>query len=307
MKRKTRKFASGGDIITGLGAVLVGKALYDKYKEGKGKDDEDSDYAKKVREFRGSKRDTTEAAPEPAKNEEKVETKREPSAGEKRAMAASQGRPELIPEGTTDADKATMYSDNYPVAKSAPVAKKVAPKKVEPKKVEPKKVGPKKDNVAPAFKGEGMAGTDTRGGSAPKSVVFKKDDTDKKVTPVKTATINKVLKAPASDLSVPKALDLKGTNKTVYGTDTTSVFQKKAAQERADKEAKAKKEAEAEKRRRNRPSSEEMMTQSLGGGFKRGGTVKKYASGGSVKTAKPTMRSASSRADGIAIRGKTRA
>ena len=49
--------------------------------------------------------------------------------------------------------------------------------------------------------------------------------------------------------------------------------------------------------------------------FKRGGKVKKMASGGSarassmgkVKTSKPTMRSASSRADGIAIRGKTRA
>jgi hypothetical protein len=50
-------------------------------------------------------------------------------------------------------------------------------------------------------------------------------------------------------------------------------------------------------------------------GKKAGGAVKKYANGGSVmaskmgsvKTAKPSMRSASSRADGIAIRGKTRA
>jgi hypothetical protein len=84
--------------------------------------------------------------------------------------------------------------------------------------------------------------------------------------------------------------------------------------EMADK-GKAREEAEAEKKRRSRPSSEEMMTQSLGGGFKRGGAIKKYAAGGaikaskmgSVKTAKPSMRSASSRADGIAIRGKTRA
>jgi hypothetical protein len=50
-------------------------------------------------------------------------------------------------------------------------------------------------------------------------------------------------------------------------------------------------------------------------GLKRGGAVKKYAAGGaikaskmgSVKTAKPSMGSASKRADGIAIRGKTRA
>jgi hypothetical protein len=53
----------------------------------------------------------------------------------------------------------------------------------------------------------------------------------------------------------------------------------------------------------------------LGIGKKKGGEVKKYAKGGaikaskmgSVKTAKPSMRSASSRADGIAQRGKTRA
>jgi hypothetical protein len=49
-------------------------------------------------------------------------------------------------------------------------------------------------------------------------------------------------------------------------------------------------------------------------GLKRGGAVKKYAAGGSVKTsgmgsvktAKPSMGSASKRADGIAQRGKTR-
>ena len=54
-----------------------------------------------------------------------------------------------------------------------------------------------------------------------------------------------------------------------------------------------------------------------GVGMKKGGAVKakafakggavKATSMGSVKTAKPTMRSASSRGDGIAIRGKTRA
>jgi hypothetical protein len=42
------------------------------------------------------------------------------------------------------------------------------------------------------------------------------------------------------------------------------------------------------------------------GGMKKGGAIK-ASKMGSVKTAKPTMRSASSRADGIAIRGKTRA
>jgi HD superfamily phosphodiesterase len=122
VKKKVRKFASGGDILTAAGAVLLGKHLYDKYKEGKGKSDEDSDYARKVREFNKKEAEATA-----------VESKAEPktvSAGEKRAMAASKGRPELIPE---DADEATMRSDKYPSRKPvvtttpkkpAPAAKK---------------------------------------------------------------------------------------------------------------------------------------------------------------------------------------
>jgi hypothetical protein len=135
MKKKVRKFASGGDIITGLGAVLLGKHLYDKYKEGKGKSDEDSDYARKAKEFRESKKEAEAAAVE-----SKAEPKEEPktvSAGEKRAMAASKGRPELIPEDDSGkADEATMRSDNYPSRKpvvtttpkkAAPAAKKAPP------------------------------------------------------------------------------------------------------------------------------------------------------------------------------------
>ena len=94
------------------------------------------------------------------------------------------------------------------------------------------------------------------------------------------------------DMSVPKGIDLKGTNKTVYGTDTTSVFQKRAAQDRAEAEAKAKKKAKdaaQAKEFRDRPLQP----------LRKGGAVKKYAAGGSVS-------SASKRADGIAIRGKTR-
>jgi len=61
--------------------------------------------------------------------------------------------------------------------------------------------------------------------------------------------------------------------------------------------------------------SERFHAQAASGrGIKNGGAVKKYASGGSVKasgmgsvkTAKPSMGSASKRADGIAQRGKTR-
>jgi hypothetical protein len=66
---------------------------------------------------------------------------------------------------------------------------------------------------------------------------------------------------------------------------------------------------EVERRRKEEKAAKQ------GYGIKKGGMVKKYANGGSVmaskmgsvKTAKPSMRSASSRADGIAQRGKTRA
>jgi hypothetical protein len=84
------------------------------------------------------------------------------------------------------------------------------------------------------------------------------------------------------------------------------------ARKKAQAEADAKK-AKAEKARERAHSIN--TERSVNFGMKKGGAVKKYAAGGAikaskmgaVKTAKPTMRSASSRADGIAIRGKTRA
>jgi len=65
---------------------------------------------------------------------------------------------------------------------------------------------------------------------------------------------------------------------------------------------------EVERRRKEEKATKQ------GYGIKNGGAVKKYAAGGSVKasgmgsvkTAKPSMGSASKRADGIAQRGKTR-
>ncbi len=272
MKKKVRKFASGGDILTGVGAVLLGKHLYDKYKEGKGKSDEDSEYSRKVKEFRDKKEAEATA----------VESKAEPktvSAGEKRAMAASQGRPELIPEG---ADEAVMRSDNY--ASRKPVVT-TTPKKPAPAA---KKATPAAKKAEPAAKSE-----------APKSVAFKPaEDSKKAESPVKLGSPGSYKFDSKPDLSTPKGFDLKGTNKTAYGTDTTSVFQKKAAQERAEAEEKAKKKAKEQANIRS-GESERMMRDSLGSGFKRGGAVKKYASGGSVS-------SASKRADGIAQRGKTR-
>jgi hypothetical protein len=113
MKKKVRKFASGGDILTAAGAVLLGKHLYDKYKGGGDEKEPEAvggagRRARTVEEQIGRKADES----------------KEPSAAEKRAMAASKGRPELIPEG---ADEAVMRSDNYPTPKPKPAVKKAKP------------------------------------------------------------------------------------------------------------------------------------------------------------------------------------
>ena len=173
-------------------------------------------------------------------------------------------------------------------------------KKVESKKTSPDAGFTKKDNRT--TKDAGFTKKDNRTTKdegftkkeRPKSVVFKsnvfeeeKEQDAPVVRKVVKETVAKESKK-AADTTVPKAFDMKSGNKTIYGTTTTDVF--KQNEERKRKAA-ADKAAEAEKKRRSRPSSEEMMSQSLGAGYKRGGSV----------------RSASARADGCAIRGKTRA
>ena len=78
--------------------------------------------------------------------------------------------------------------------------------------------------------------------------------------------------------------------------ETLASMKRQAAQEKADR-----KQAEEQK------AGEKEVRDNMGRiGFKKGGSIK-ASKMGAVKVAKPTMRSASSRADGIAIRGKTRA
>lgn len=233
MKKKTRKFASGGDILTGLGAGMLGYALYKKLK-GEGKD-EDSEYARKAKEFRDSK-----------KNVEAVtETKEEPktvSAGEKRAMAASKGRPELIPEG---ADEAVMRSDNYPTPKPKPTPKKVAPKAEKPTS--------------------------------------------------QTFPLTKPTTAPKSD----SKLELSKPGETKTSTSGIGPKNTFLTKERMDKAQDSMRRYREEQKKKQR-GVDEIQYDTMGNPvMRKGGAVKKYASGGSVS-------SASKRADGIAQRGKTR-
>jgi hypothetical protein len=162
----------------------------------------------------------------------------EPSAEVKRAMAASKGRSDLIPEGATDADKATMYGDT--------VAKRVMP-------------AAKKPAAKPVAKSatEGFGKVTQLG-----------EDSDQ-----------------AKAMRESRKQRLGATYAKQY-----SAYQNAPAG--ADKEALKK-------------SMEQAKRDYEGAPLKKGGAVK-ASKMGTVKQAKPSMGSASKRADGIAQRGKTR-
>ena len=270
MKKKVRKFSSGGDLLTAIGAGLAGYGAYKYFTKDKDKDKDE----KEPEAVGGAGRRARTI-------EEQTGRKAEPKAESREEYLEKHG---AKPLKETDTRANPYYKEDEPAPKKSVVT--TTPKKAASTASAAKKTTP----AASAAKSE-----------APKSVVFKPaEDSKKAESPVSKKAESPVkLGSPGSykfdskpDLSTPKGFDLKGTNKTVYGTDTTSVFQKKAARERAEAEEKAKKKARDEaqaKEFRDRPLQP----------MKKGGAVKKYASGGSVS-------SASKRADGIAIRGKTR-
>jgi hypothetical protein len=247
MKKKVKKFGRGGDIMTGLGAGLLGYALYKKLKGEGGEDKEEkgsvptdkSDYSGKNRSTLGDEKKVDEAA-------------------RKRAEAVSKGRPELIPEG---ADEAVMRSDNYPTPKPKPAVKKPTAATTPAKK----------------------ASTASESSNTTPSTYY--------TPPPKKPTVSssgiKGTQSVGETLGMIKPGEAKGTQtlgERIKGTiDSAGKSVVRTPQQRM---ADAAREVEA---RRKRESE----------GMRKGGAVKKYASGGSVK-------SASARADGIAQRGKTR-
>lgn len=280
MKKKVRKFASGGDIITGLGAVLVGKALYDKYKEGKG-ESKDDDYTRRVKEF-GRKGDFPEAkkeekaAPESNVAADKDEVR---DAARERALKQSKDpKSNLVPEG---ADKSALYESDKALVRTdgkgtKPAVNKPKPR-LTPKAQADKSVNKNSSSFAPTSKDVTTSlkernavtlekGTGTRG----------KDKGFGKATQL------------SSDSDAAKAM--RESRAKRLGTNYNAQFKAlQTAPEGPGKEALKKSVAKAK-------TDYEAATS----GMKKGGAVKKYASGGSVS-------SASKRADGIAIRGKTRA
>lgn len=179
-------------------------------------------------------------------------------------------------------------------------------KKVESKKTSPDEGFTKKDTRT--TKDAGFTKKDTKTTKdegfkkeRPKSVVFKSDvfeEEKEQAAPVVSKVVKETVakeSKKAADTTVPKAFDLKSGNRTVYGTNTTDVFKQNEERKRkaaADKEAKKAKSDE---------ENREFRSRSLSPALRKGGTVKKMASGGMARS------SASKRADGCAIRGKTRA
>jgi hypothetical protein len=318
MKKKVRKFGSGGDILTALGAGLAGYGAYKYLTKDKG-ESKDDDYTRRVKEF-GRKGDFPDAKKEEKADAKKAEAKVADDRDEARERALKQSKDpksNLVPEG---ADKDALYESDKALVRTDRKGASVKKKNDKSSQDRRQSQSGKTSKALQTYNSITAPNSEDKGGTN-KSVVFK--PASDAASTAKDKDKQAVIKAADSTTStaLPKAIDTKGTNKTVYGTDTTSVFQKRAAEQRAEQEAKAKKEKEAAGKKDSVPkntfltkersdAAQQSMKKgfemglfergNLGIGKKNGGTVKKYASGGSVS-------SASKRADGCAIRGKTRA
>jgi hypothetical protein len=195
----------------------------------------------------------------------------EPSAEVKRAMAASKGRPELVPEG---ADEAAMRSD----------------------------VGAKRAMPAPKR-------TTSGGGAKPAA---KTEDKPASVgmtgIPISSGTAKPNDERP----SKPYPKGVKGTTTDPYQRPSLNLGLNERAQagksfrERLAAEGKERMAAEEKAKAARRKGVADTEYDAMGNPImKRGGAVK-ASKMGTVKQAKPSMGSASKRADGIAQRGKTR-
>ena len=235
--KKVKKFGRGGDILTGIGAALVGKALYDKYKGG---DDIKSD----GRSSGLIRRDTQpdDSKPEPVS----VYKPKEPSAEEKRALAASQGRPESV-----DIDKE---------AQVGVIKKEPAPVKDKRKPAGALKT---KTTTTPTTSFFGMQGSDKGGSKTAPAVSDHQKSLSKKITTPGD---------PNAEGSTAKGRSKDPIQGTIDSRSKSTV--------RSDKDKMRERALEVQRQREEAEKS-------------------RYKKGGAVK-------SASSRADGIAQRGKTR-
>ena len=301
--KKVKKFGRGGDIVTGIGAALIGKALYDKYM---GKDDSkatesssrnrDEDSGASTKKPRISEEVEKAQGNKTEDRKEYVAADDEENKAKKAALAG--GMRYTKPEASTAVDTSNNAAkDAAKAAKDAKAAK--AAKDAKSQKNDDKKVST--DN-APAPTGSDStrsSADDVIGAGIRNARIGEKNKPYPVNLPaVKEAERRQFLqnKAGLSGKGIPTPGDKNKTEatskvaKAVQGTiDNRSKSMARTPEQKMSEGARE------VQRRRDKEKAEK-----LGYGIKKGGMVKKYASGGSVS-------SASKRADGIAKRGLTRA
>lgn len=322
--KKVRKFASGGDILTALGAGLAGYGAYKYFT--KDKDDETKPKLKVPEggiDLLGKPKTDKKDDSAETKVEDKVETKTD--SGRNSNLSPVEQHAAITKRSSVGS------SDAAPVTTNAR----------KPKKVDDKKkttTTTTTTNDAPTFRGLGMEGSDKGAKSKPYPLgtvsnefrqskpyparevteAKKKEVRDKENEEKDKGYSNQSPTAKAIRRTVretfPYASDLgdpRGTpSMRARNADPSRAYLHEMAEKgkQKEKERKAREAREAEEKAKKRKGAADINYDISGNVInKRGGVIRKFASGGSVKTAKPTMRSASSRADGIAIRGKTRA
>jgi len=302
MKRKVKKFGRGGDIVTGIGAALIGKALYDKYmskddskstqsssNEGSGASTKKPDVAQGVKD--AQKQSGTDSSGFTGKTEDRKEyvaADDEENKAKRTALAKGMSYKSAAVDTSNNAANAANAAENKNVNKNVST-----------------------DN-APAPTGSdstrSSAGDVIGAGIRNARIGEKNKPYPVNLPAVKEAGRKKFLqnKAGLSGKGIPTPGDKNKTEatskvaKAVQGTiDNRSKSMARTPEQKMSEGAR-----EVERRRQVEKKKKEnaayMRELERGKAMKKGGAVKKYASGGSVS-------SASKRADGCAIRGKTRA
>jgi hypothetical protein len=284
--KKVKKFGRGGDILTGLGAGLAAYGAYKHFFGDKDKEQTSTgrDVSEPAPQDRGRKgEELLRDAIEGKKDDKKAENKTDSGRNSSRSPVEEHG---YI---TKRSSSSVEPSDNTPVSTNVNKPKK------DNKKGGSNNTTTTTTNNASSF--TGMAGSDKGAPSVPAlnpeaEAKARKAADRQKFLESQAGMRRTGIATPGKDKNRQERSKGRSANPIQETIDNAGKSMARTPQQKMSERAR-----EVQRRR-----EEEMKSR-----YKKGGAVKKYASGGSVKTAKPTMRSASSRADGIAIRGKTRA
>ena len=259
MKHKVKKFGRGGDIVTGLGAVLLGKALYDKYKGSKDQDTSKDSGPRNEGSGESTPKPRIESIIKDKSSESTVKNKSDDSSY---APDSKFGPKDIGFGGGVDDG---IKPKRKPKPKSGPAAQ---------------------STTSPSPSSQGVIDADKQ----QKSAVEKRQS----FLSSKAGLSGKGITMPGDPNAKGSTFKGRSANPIQETIDSRG---KSMARTPQQKMAEGAREVE---RRRQAEKKKKDDEANMKGALKKGGAVKKYASGGSVS-------SASKRADGIAIRGKTRA